>query len=113
MQLVGLHSSVAIQLAPMALRQLACRCAEVLMVHSVVCCCRFQNDVERSIADAETKTSQWTLMHRYHKAADIINEVGDPLQTQPPLFCQCTVVCGHIEVLLCVCRHCCTQHSSG
>lgn len=36
---------------------------------------RFRNDLERSIADAEVNTNAWTLMHRYHKAADIINEV--------------------------------------
>lgn len=36
---------------------------------------RFRNDLERTIADAEMNTYHWTLMHRYHKTADIINEV--------------------------------------
>jgi hypothetical protein len=36
---------------------------------------RFKNDLERTIADNECNTYHWTLMHRYHKAADIINEV--------------------------------------
>lgn len=41
--------------------------------------CRFSNDLERTIADVECNSYQWTLMHRYHKAADIINEVGQLL----------------------------------
>jgi hypothetical protein len=36
---------------------------------------RFKNDLERTIVDNECNTYHWTLMHRYHKAADIINEV--------------------------------------
>uniref|UniRef100_A0A383VC26 Uncharacterized protein n=1 Tax=Tetradesmus obliquus TaxID=3088 RepID=A0A383VC26_TETOB len=37
----------------------------------------FRNDLQRTIADNEVNTYHWTLMHRYHKAADIINEVVD------------------------------------
>lgn len=38
--------------------------------------CSGGNELWRAIIDAEVNTSQWTLMHRFHKAADIINEVG-------------------------------------
>ncbi|KAF8067212.1 R1 [Scenedesmus sp. PABB004] len=37
----------------------------------------FTNDLQRTIAEVEINTFHWTLMHRYHKAADIINEVLD------------------------------------
>ncbi|KAI8477159.1 MAG: R1 protein [Monoraphidium minutum] len=35
------------------------------------------NDVWRVILNAEVNSFQWTLMHRFHKASDIINEVLD------------------------------------
>lgn len=38
--------------------------------------CSTGNELWRAIINAEVDTSQWTLMHRFHKAADIINEVG-------------------------------------
>jgi hypothetical protein len=45
-----------------------------------ICLCSalrsFKSDLERTIVDNECNTYHWTLMHRYHKAADIINEVG-------------------------------------
>lgn len=34
------------------------------------------NDLWRVILNAEVNSFHWTLMHRFHKAADIINEVG-------------------------------------
>lgn len=43
----------------------------------LVLVCRFDNDLRRTIAESELNTNQWTLMHRYHKAADVINEVLD------------------------------------
>jgi len=53
------------------------RCADVApsLPPSLPPSLRFRNDLERTIADAEMNTYHWTLMHRYHKAADIINEV--------------------------------------
>lgn len=35
------------------------------------------NDLTRVILDCELNQYHWTLMHRYHKAADIINELLD------------------------------------
>jgi len=33
------------------------------------------NDLWRVVLEAEIKSFHWTLMHRFHKASDIINEV--------------------------------------
>jgi len=33
------------------------------------------DDLSRAIVDAEVNTSQWTLMHRFNKATDLMNEV--------------------------------------
>jgi hypothetical protein len=46
----------------------------------------FRNDLERTIADNECNTYHWTLMHRYHKAADIINEVREITCYTPQLL---------------------------
>lgn len=34
------------------------------------------NDLWRIVLNAEVNSFHWTLMHRFHKASDIINEVG-------------------------------------
>ena len=36
------------------------------------------NDLWRVILEAEVNSFHWTLMHRFHKASDIINEVCFP-----------------------------------
>jgi hypothetical protein len=37
--------------------------------------CSPANELWRIVMDAEVNSFHWTLMHRYHKASDIINEV--------------------------------------
>lgn len=63
---------------------------------------RFRNDLERTIADAEMNTYHWTLMHRYHKAADIINEVRVGWGLLVPL-CVCVCVLG-VFCVVCECQ---------
>ncbi|KAJ9505372.1 hypothetical protein QJQ45_028079, partial [Haematococcus lacustris] len=36
---------------------------------------RLPDDLSRAIVEAEVKSSAWTLMHRFNKAADLVNEV--------------------------------------
>ena len=44
----------------------------------------FEDDLSRTIVDLEVNADQWTLMHRYNKAAELIEQV---LQVRhPPSF---------------------------
>ena len=35
---------------------------------------RFEDDLSRTIVDCEVNADQWTLMHRYNKAADLLEQ---------------------------------------
>lgn len=37
--------------------------------------CAFQDELSCEIVDCETKASEWTLMHRYNKATDLLEAV--------------------------------------
>ena len=34
----------------------------------------FEDEISRTIVDCEVNASEWTLMHRYNKAADLLNQ---------------------------------------
>jgi hypothetical protein len=35
----------------------------------------FEDDLSRTIVDCEVNADQWTLMHRYNKAADLLEQI--------------------------------------
>ncbi len=35
---------------------------------------KFEDDISRTIVDCEVNADQWTLMHRYNKAAELLEQ---------------------------------------
>ena len=48
-----------------------------------------EDELARTIVECEVHSSEWTLMHRYNKAAELIEGI---LQAASPacLYCRCT-----------------------